>query len=84
MEVIFFFFWFFFRGLLASKMYKTAKSIVINLISFIDEYGFVLNGARTYYTNRRYLLIAITFCYGSSQHFLLIANLCHYHKLWHF
>ncbi|XP_058732155.1 probable trehalase isoform X2 [Vicia villosa] len=40
------------RGLLVSKMYKTAKSIVINLISFIDEYGFVLNGARAYYTNR--------------------------------
>nr|XP_010919275.1 probable trehalase [Elaeis guineensis] len=40
------------RGLLASKMYDTAKSIVNNLISLIDIYGFVLNGARTYYTNR--------------------------------
>ncbi|PNX96455.1 trehalase, partial [Trifolium pratense] len=40
------------RGLLASKMYKTAKGIVNNLISFIEEYGFVLNGARAYYTNR--------------------------------
>lgn len=41
------------RGLLASKMYETAKGIVINLISMIDEYGYVLNGARAYYTNRR-------------------------------
>ncbi|XP_027342331.1 trehalase [Abrus precatorius] len=40
------------RGLLVSKMYKTAKAIVTNLISFIEEYGFVLNGARAYYTNR--------------------------------
>ncbi|KAL6005633.1 hypothetical protein ACLOJK_006203 [Asimina triloba] len=41
------------RGLLASKMYKTAKAIASNLISLIEEYGFVLNGARSYYTNRR-------------------------------
>uniref|UniRef100_A0A7N0UL11 Trehalase n=1 Tax=Kalanchoe fedtschenkoi TaxID=63787 RepID=A0A7N0UL11_KALFE len=40
------------RGLLASKMYETAKAIVINLIYLIDHYGFVLNGARAYYTNR--------------------------------
>lgn len=41
------------RGLLASKMYDTAKNIVTNLLSLIEEYGYVLNGARTYYTNRR-------------------------------
>ncbi|KAI3469104.1 hypothetical protein Pfo_025767 [Paulownia fortunei] len=40
------------RGLLASKMYETAKGIVYNLISLIDEFGYVLNGARAYYTNR--------------------------------
>ncbi|KAF5197980.1 Trehalase [Thalictrum thalictroides] len=40
------------RGLLVSKMYETAKSIVYNLISLIDEYGHVLNGSRAYYTNR--------------------------------
>ncbi|XP_021905102.1 trehalase, partial [Carica papaya] len=40
------------RGLLASKMYTTAKTIVYNLISLIDAYGYVLNGARAYYTNR--------------------------------
>ncbi|XP_038977909.1 probable trehalase isoform X3 [Phoenix dactylifera] len=40
------------RGLLASKMYDTAKSIVNNLISLIEIYGYVLNGARTYYSNR--------------------------------
>ncbi|KAE8694309.1 putative trehalase [Hibiscus syriacus] len=40
------------RGLLASKMYETAKSIVTNLISLLDTYGYVLNGARAYYTNR--------------------------------
>ncbi|XP_068655699.1 probable trehalase [Aristolochia californica] len=40
------------RGLLASKMHETAKSIVNNLLSLLDEYGHVLNGARVYYTNR--------------------------------
>lgn len=42
------------RGLLVSKMHETAKSIVMNLISLIERYGYVLNGARYYYTNRRY------------------------------
>lgn len=40
------------RGLLVSKMYDTARSIVRNLISLIDVYGFVPNGARSYYSNR--------------------------------
>ncbi|KAE9451083.1 hypothetical protein C3L33_16996, partial [Rhododendron williamsianum] len=40
------------RGLLASKMYETAKGIVSNLVYLVDEFGFVLNGARTYYSNR--------------------------------
>ncbi|XP_030951761.1 trehalase isoform X3 [Quercus lobata] len=40
------------RGLLASKMHETAKAIVTNLIYLIEEYGYVLNGARAYYTNR--------------------------------
>ncbi|KAG6501496.1 hypothetical protein ZIOFF_041377 [Zingiber officinale] len=40
------------RGLLASKMYETAKEIVRNLLSLVETYGFVLNGARAYYTNR--------------------------------
>ncbi|CAN4127160.1 unnamed protein product [Withania somnifera] len=33
-------------------MYETAKGIVINLISLIDRFGYVLNGARAYYSNR--------------------------------
>ena len=32
------------RGLLASKMHETAKSIVTNLISLVETYGYVLNG----------------------------------------
>ncbi|KAM0898693.1 hypothetical protein ACQ4PT_021761 [Festuca glaucescens] len=40
------------RGLLVSKMYETAKDIVLNLVYLVEEYGFVLNGARSYYTNR--------------------------------
>ncbi|KAI4376129.1 hypothetical protein MLD38_013920 [Melastoma candidum] len=40
------------RGLLASKMYHTAKSVASNLIYILDTYGHVLNGARVYYINR--------------------------------
>ncbi|KAK8957765.1 putative trehalase [Platanthera zijinensis] len=40
------------RGLLVSKMYDTAKSIVSNLLWLVDTYGHPLNGARVYYTNR--------------------------------
>ncbi|KAM3321517.1 hypothetical protein P3S67_002668 [Capsicum chacoense] len=40
------------RGLLASKMYETAKGVVTNLISLIDQFGYVLNGAPAYYSNR--------------------------------
>lgn len=40
------------RGLLVSKMYDTAKDIVLNLVFLVEKYGFVLNGARSYYTNR--------------------------------
>jgi neutral trehalase len=47
-------------------MYETAKGIVTNLIHLIEEYGHVLNGARAYYTNRRYLFF----------HFLLLLFYC--------
>ncbi|KAJ7555262.1 hypothetical protein O6H91_05G029100 [Diphasiastrum complanatum] len=40
------------RGLVVSKMFDTAKGIVQNLLSLVEAYGFVPNGARTYYTNR--------------------------------
>lgn len=58
-----------FRGLLASQMHDTAKAIVTNLISLIDKYGFVLNGARAYYTNRRYStpLVLCLLCYAICQ-----------------
>ncbi|KAL6840747.1 hypothetical protein ACP4OV_029611 [Aristida adscensionis] len=41
------------RGLLVSKMYDTAREVVLNLLYLVEKYGFVLNGARSYYTNRR-------------------------------
>uniref|UniRef100_J3N468 Trehalase n=1 Tax=Oryza brachyantha TaxID=4533 RepID=J3N468_ORYBR len=40
------------QGLLVSKMYETAKDIALNLVYLVEKYGFVLNGARSYYTNR--------------------------------
>jgi alpha,alpha-trehalase len=36
-----------------SKMYDTAKAIVLNLVYLLEKYGFVPNGARSYYINRR-------------------------------
>nr|KYP42330.1 Trehalase [Cajanus cajan] len=63
------------RGLLASKMHHTATAIVTNLISLIEEYGFVLNGARAYYTNRSQppLLSAMIYeIYGSTGDMQLV------------
>ncbi|KAJ7285402.1 hypothetical protein O6H91_Y335800 [Diphasiastrum complanatum] len=45
-------YWIISRGLAVSKMYDTAKGIVRNLFSLVQTYGFVPNGARTYYKNR--------------------------------
>ncbi len=41
------------RGLLVSKMLDTAKGMVQNLLTFTRMHGFMANGARTYYENRR-------------------------------
>ncbi|KAG2240367.1 hypothetical protein Bca4012_023248 [Brassica carinata] len=40
------------KGLLTSKMFTTAQGLVTNLMSLVETYGYVLNGARAYYTNR--------------------------------
>jgi alpha,alpha-trehalase len=42
------------RGLIISKMLDTAKGMVENLLHLVKVYGFVLNGARAYYENRRF------------------------------
>jgi hypothetical protein len=43
-----------FRGLLVSGMSDTATGVVENLMELVERYGFVPNGARVYYENRRY------------------------------
>ncbi|CAH8314172.1 unnamed protein product [Eruca vesicaria subsp. sativa] len=40
------------KGLLICKMFTTAKGLVTNLMSLVETYGYALNGARAYYTNR--------------------------------
>uniref|UniRef100_A0A1J3H2V0 Trehalase n=1 Tax=Noccaea caerulescens TaxID=107243 RepID=A0A1J3H2V0_NOCCA len=40
------------KGLMTSKMFTTAKGLVTNLMSLVETYGYALNGARAYYTNR--------------------------------
>lgn len=40
------------RGLVVSKMLVTARGMVENLLSMVESYGFVPNGARKYYLNR--------------------------------
>ena len=42
------------KGLLVSSMTETATSEVRNLLSLLETYGHVPNGARVYYINRRY------------------------------
>ena len=40
------------KGLIASGMLKTAKEMTLNFKDMINKYGFILNGARLYYTSR--------------------------------
>ncbi|XP_010439094.1 PREDICTED: trehalase-like isoform X1 [Camelina sativa] len=40
------------KGLMTSQMFTTAKGLVTNLMSLVETYGYALNGARAYYTNR--------------------------------
>jgi alpha,alpha-trehalase len=40
------------RGLLVCGMWETARGCVDNLLDFVEQFGFVPNGARIYYLNR--------------------------------
>lgn len=40
------------KGLLASEMYNSTKSIILNLADMIHRFGFVPNGGRIYYLQR--------------------------------
>nr|CAD54509.1 trehalase [Caenorhabditis elegans] len=40
------------KGLIASDMYNTTRSMIRNLASMVDKYGFVPNGGRVYYLQR--------------------------------
>ncbi len=42
-------------GLLACGLRSTALGMLDNLLHLVDSYGFVPNGARTYYLNRRWV-----------------------------
>ncbi|ONL99302.1 trehalase1 [Zea mays] len=62
------------RGLLVSKMYDTAKTIVLNLVYLLEKYGFVPNGARSYYTNRRLFLTTFTVLFRNSTDMTTLAT----------
>lgn len=40
------------KGLLASQMYNSSKSIILNLADMIQRFGFIPNGGRVYYLHR--------------------------------
>jgi len=40
------------KGLLASEMYNSTKSVILNLADMIKRFGFVPNGGRVYYLRR--------------------------------
>ncbi|ORY93580.1 Six-hairpin glycosidase-like protein [Syncephalastrum racemosum] len=50
-----FYYWdsyFVIRGLLLSELNDLAKDMLENFLDFVEEYGFIPNGARIYYLNR--------------------------------
>nr|AUX15124.1 membrane-bound trehalase [Sogatella furcifera] len=40
------------RGLLFSQMYSTARGMIHNFVTIVEEYGFIPNGGRIYYAMR--------------------------------
>jgi alpha,alpha-trehalase len=42
------------EGLLISEMYETAHGHIMNLLDMLKRFGFVPNGGRIYYLNRRF------------------------------
>nr|ACN85421.1 membrane-bound trehalase [Nilaparvata lugens] len=40
------------RGLLYSQMYSTARGMIHNFVTIVDQYGFIPNGGRIYYAMR--------------------------------
>ncbi|KAH8051662.1 hypothetical protein JL721_11105 [Aureococcus anophagefferens] len=40
------------RGLLVCDCYGAAKDMILNLLDYVEAFGFVPNGGRTYYLNR--------------------------------
>eukprot|EP01114_Cavostelium_apophysatum_P023986 TRINITY_DN9234_c0_g1_i1.p1 TRINITY_DN9234_c0_g1~~TRINITY_DN9234_c0_g1_i1.p1 ORF type:complete len:520 (-),score=132.10 TRINITY_DN9234_c0_g1_i1:221-1780(-) len=40
------------KGLLVSGMINTTKGMLLNMMSLVEQYGFVPNGGRVYYLNR--------------------------------
>lgn len=39
-------------------MYDTTNDIIVlNLVDIVEKYGFVLNGARSYYTNLKLIVL---------------------------
>ncbi|KAI9292050.1 glycoside hydrolase [Neoconidiobolus thromboides FSU 785] len=53
------------QGLLLGELYDTSKNIILNFLEFVDEYGFMPNGARIYFLNRSQppLLIPMVYDY---------------------
>ena len=51
-----------------SGMSDTATGVVENLMELVERFGFVPNGARIYYENRRY-------CFHTQQSFVTSAQL---------
>jgi neutral trehalase len=47
------------RGLVASKMTETAAGMVDNFLEIVETHGFIPNGSRTYYENRRLVVVVL-------------------------
>uniref|UniRef100_A0A1I7SWA6 Trehalase n=1 Tax=Bursaphelenchus xylophilus TaxID=6326 RepID=A0A1I7SWA6_BURXY len=58
------------KGLLASGMYDTVKSMLLNFIYIVEKYGFIPNGGRVYYLTRSQppLLTGMVYEYYEATH----------------
>jgi alpha,alpha-trehalase len=77
------------KGLLVSQMNTTAENMCFNLLSLLETYGHIPNGARTYYLNRSQpplMSAMIKIVYAATQNRTLLTSalplLIQEHKYW--
>lgn len=68
------------NGLLLCEMMNTARGMIGNIISLVNEFGFMPNGSRVYYLNRSQpplLILMVLSYYNATKDFEYVKSIVH-------